>query len=234
MVCEIRRIKTMAIIGDQDREFLKNKFSDELQEPMRIIAFIGKAKGQSSPGFECEFCEETYQLVSEVAELSDKISVETREYSPDDQMVKDMGIDKLPALVLANANSSGVRYYGIPGGFEFSSFIEDLVDVSANETNLSQEAKDAVHGIDRDVHIQVFVTPTCPYCPSAVRTAHQMAIENPRHIRADAVEAAEFPHLVARYDISAVPTVVINEKVQFEGALSEEDFTQQVTEAIAA
>lgn len=224
----------MAMIPDQDREFLKNKFNEELQNPVTIVAFTRKFGEQEQPGLECEFCSETEQLINELAELSDKIKIDIRQFSPDDQMVKDLGIDKLPALVLMNESEKGVRYFGIPGGFEFSSLVEDIVDVSRNSTALSQAAKDKVKGIDKDVHIQVFVTPTCPYCPSAVRIAHQMAIENPQHIKADAVEAAEFPHLVSKYDIDAVPTIVINDKVQFEGALPDEEFANQVTQALAA
>lgn len=223
----------MGMIPDQDREFLKNKFDDEMKDTVTIAAFTEKVQDTSDPGLECEFCSETKQLVNEVADLSDKIKVETHEYTKDDPVVKDFSIDKLPALVLMSDSSKSVRYFGIPGGFEFSSFVEDIVDVSRNSTNLLDATKDKVHGIDKDVHIQVFVTPTCPYCPSAVRTAHQMAIENPQHIKADAVEASEFPHLVDKYDINAVPTIVINDKVQFEGALPEEDFADQVLQAVA-
>jgi len=222
----------MAMIPDQDRDFLRGKFSEELESPVSIIAFTKKAEGQDAPGLECEFCKETQQIVDELAELSDKINVEIHEFSPDEAAAREFGVDKLPALVLRNAQGGGVRYYGIPGGFEFSSLVEDLVDVSRNATNLSEEAKQKIRGIEKDTHIQVFVTPTCPYCPSAVRTAHQMAIENPEHIRADAIEASEFPHLVSKYDISAVPTVVINDKVQFEGALPDDQFADRVAEAV--
>lgn len=224
----------MAMIPDADREFLKNRFEDELQNEITIAAFTKKAEGTEGPGLKCEFCKETEELVSELAELSDKIKVETHAYSADDRLVKNLGIDKLPALVVMSDRGNGVRYFGIPGGFEFSALVEDIIDISRNATDLSQEVKDKVRGISEDVNIQVFVTPTCPYCPSAVRIAHQMAIENPQHVRADAIEAGEFPHLVSHYDITAVPTIVINEQVQFEGALPEEDFAEQVTRALAA
>ncbi|MHB0912324.1 MAG: protein disulfide oxidoreductase [Armatimonadota bacterium] len=218
----------MAIIPEQDREFLKQKFRDEMDGEVTILTYTKRPEGESSEGFECEFCAETEELMNEVAGLSDKINVEVREYSPD------VDIDKLPAIVIAKDGTSGVRYFGIPGGFEFSSFVEDLVDVSRNSTDLSDQTKKKVRSIDKAVHIQVFVTPTCPYCPSAVRIAHQMAVENPGHIKADAVEAAEFPYLVERYGIDAVPTVVINDKVQFEGALPDEDFADQVNQALGA
>lgn len=224
----------MAMIPDQDKEFLRNKFNDELQSPVTLIVLTKLGHDLEMQGVKCEYCAETEELVSEVAELSDKIKVESREYSQDDQMVSGMKIDKIPAIVVMSGADTGVRYYGIPGGFEFSSLIEDIVDVSRNSTDLSQDAKEKARGIVQDVHIQVFVTPTCPYCPSVVRMAHQMAIENPQHVTADAIEAAEFPDLVNKYGIEAVPTVVINDKVQFEGALPEAEFADRVMHAIAA
>ena len=51
-----------------------------------------------------------------------------------------------------------------------------------------------MRGLGRPVHIQVFVTPTCPYCPQAVRLAHQFALESDQ-IRGDMIEATEFPEL---------------------------------------
>lgn len=224
----------MAMIPDQDRDFLKDKFSEEMQDDVTIVAFTRTAEGEQTAGLECEFCNETQQIVEELADLSDKIRVDRREFSTEDAAAKSMGVDKLPALVIEGPPEGAVKYFGIPGGFEFSSLVEDIVDVSRGQTDLSDEAKEKVRGIDRDTHIQVFVTPTCPYCPSAVRIAHQMAIENPEHIRADAVEASEFPHLVSKYELAAVPTVVVNEKVQFEGALPDNEFAEQVIQALAA
>ena len=224
----------MAMIPDQDMEFLRERFSEEMRDPVTIIAFTKKAQDQEGAGLECEFCNETQRIVDELADLSDKINVECREFSPDSQIVKDLGVDKLPALVVQGPKEGSVKYYGIPGGFEFSSLVEDIVDASRGSTDLSEDVKEKVRGIQRDTHIQVFMTPTCPYCPSAVRIAHQMAIENPDFIKADAIEASEFPHLVSKYELSAVPTIVINEKVQFEGALTDDEFADQVVLALAA
>ena len=45
---------------------------------------------------------------------------------------------------------------------------------------------------------------------------------------ADAIEASEFSGLVSRYDAIAVPTVVINDEVQLEGALPEDEFVSRI------
>lgn len=84
--------------------------------------------------------------------------------------------------------------------------------------------------VTKPLHIQVFVTPTCPYCSIAVRTAHQLAIEN-LNITADMVESIEFPHLANRYSVMAVPKTVINDKIEFVGAPSEEEFVDYVLRA---
>jgi glutaredoxin len=84
--------------------------------------------------------------------------------------------------------------------------------------------------IDKPLHLQVFVTPTCPYCPKAVRMAHKAAIEN-ENITADMVEAAEFPHLSMRYNVRGVPRTVIGEDFPIEGAVPEMAFVEKVMEA---
>ncbi len=221
----------MQMIPDQDRDFLRVKFAEQMRDKVTVMLFTRTSEGAFGP--DCQFCTETGELVAELASLTDKIAVESHEYAPDNRLVKALNIDRIPALVIAKEGIHSVRFFGIPGGFEFSALIDDIIDVSRSSTELTSAVRDKIRSLEKDVHIQVFVTPTCPYCPSAGRAAHQMAIENPGRICADIVEAAEFPDLVDAYGVSAVPTIVINGKVQFEGAPSEEDLADRVMQAAA-
>lgn len=65
----------------------------------------------------------------------------------------------------------------------------------------------------------------------AARLAHKMAVETP-HIKADVIEATEFPHLAQKYRVMGVPKVVINEKIQFMGATPESRYLQEVLRAL--
>ncbi len=116
-------------------------------------------------------------------------------------------------------------------GYEFASLLTDMVDVSKGETDLKPETKYALKKIDQKVHLQVFVTPTCPYCPKAVSLTHKFAIEG-ESITADMIEVTEFPHLVNRYGVLGVPKIIINEKFSLEGAVPEEEILSQITKAI--
>lgn len=94
---------------------------------------------------------------------------------------------------------------------------------------MSEETKKVLKKLTKPVHIQVFISLTCPYCPSAVRMAHKLAIEND-FVRGDMIESAEFPHLINKYDVFSVPKVIINEDIRFEGALLEPLFVEKVME----
>lgn len=215
----------MPMIQAKDKEQIKNMFLGRLRNPVTLINF--------SQEFECDYCRETRELAEELATLSDKITVETFDFMKDQNKVKEYGVDKIPATVILGERDYHVKYYGIPAGYEFTSLIDDIIDASQHSTGLSDQTKQKLKTIDRPVHIQVFITPTCPYCPRAVRTAHQFAMEN-RLIQADMVEATEFPELSNKYSVMAVPKIVINENVEFEGAMPEQIFLSKVEEALAS
>ena len=214
----------MAFLKDKDRAALEKEFK-ELTQPVKLVLFV-EEQG-------CEYCEPTKQLLEEVAALSDKLSVETFNLTADKDKAAEFQVDKAPAIALVNGKDYGIRYYGIPSGYEFSSLIEDIVDVSKGESGLSAETKTALAGLNQPLHIQVFVTPTCPYCTRAVRTAHKMALES-SFVRADMIEATEFPDLAEKYQVMAVPRVVINDTTYFEGALPESQFLQAALQAVAS
>jgi glutaredoxin-like protein len=181
----------------------------------------------------CEYCEDTQQLIAEVSSLSDKIDFQTYDIALDAEIAKKYHIEKTPMTVIARKNGDeimdyGIRYAGIPAGHEFSSLIHTLTLVSSGESGLSEETKQELAGLDHDIRIQVFVTPTCPYCPPAVILAHQMALQSPR-VTAEMVEATEFPDLSMQYGVSGVPHTIINEGVgELVGAAPEHMLMEQI------
>ncbi|MEM2339636.1 MAG: thioredoxin family protein, partial [Nitrososphaerales archaeon] len=177
----------MPLISDKDLAYIKQLLDREIKYDVRLINFTQE--------FECLYCRETRELVEELGKVSNKIKVEVYDFVKDANKAKEYGIDKIPATIIMGDKDYGIRYYGIPAGYELISFLEDIIDVSRRETRLSKTSKDRIKAINKPVHIQVFVTPTCPYCPKMVRLAHQFAIENDL-IKADVIESTEFPQLV--------------------------------------
>ena len=64
-----------------------------------------------------------------------------------------------------------------------------------------------------------------------MRLAQHMAVAADR-VTAECIEATEFPELSQRYRVMAVPKIVINDRVEFEGALPESQFLAAVLKAV--
>ena len=217
----------MSLLKEEDREKLIERFQG-LEQPVKLILF--------SQDFECQYCRETRQIAEELEALSPKISLEVYDFVADKEMAETYRIDKIPAIAILQVGpinkDYGIRYYGIPSGYEFSSLIEDIVLVSSGDSGLSVETRQWAANLTEDVHLQVFVTPTCPYCPQAVVLAHQLAMESD-HITADMVEATEFPQLSMKYQVMGVPRTVVNETVHIEGAAPEGTLVARMEEALS-
>ncbi len=211
------------MLRDRDKRFLKSKFESQLRENVKLVVFTQE--------FECEYCAEVRMLAEELASLSDKITVEVYDFQSDRNLAEKWRVDKIPALLVFGEKEYGIRFFGVPSGYEFMTLVDDIIDVSRRTSRLNPSVKKKVQAINEPVHIQVFVTPTCPYCPLAVRVAHQMALEN-NLITSDMIEALEFPHLANKYQVMAVPKIVINDSVSFEGAVPEQVFIEYVLAAL--
>ncbi len=181
---------------------------------------------------ECGICRETHEFLNEFTSLTDKIGLTTFDFVKDRDKAQHYKVDKIPAIVLLDKddNDSGMRFFGLPGGYEINSFIQSIFEVSGLREPLPAETAEAIKKIDRDIHIQVFISLTCPYCPAAVSAAHRIALENPR-VRADMVDAGTFPQLAVKYNVSSVPKTVINETIEIIGAEPVEKLVEAVAKA---
>lgn len=223
----------MPVLRPKDAEFLRSRFAETLVTPVRIVLFTRETGGVIVPGHpDPRYLELTHLLLAELAGLSDRLSLDVHDIEQDRDLADEYRVDKVPATILVTPASRGVRFFGLPAGYELATLVEDLADLSGGKTRLSDETRAALKALAGPLHIQVFVTPTCPYCPHAVRLAHQMAMESDR-VLADMVEVTAFPELAERYGVMGVPKVVINDLVEFEGALPEPAFLAHVQAADA-
>ncbi len=217
-------METAALIPAEHREHLIAEFNEKLENPVKLIVF--------SQQIECRFCAETRRLAQELAALNSRISVEIYDFVLHGDKVMEFGIERIPALVVVGQKDYHIRFYGFPYGFEFQTLIESIVNVSRGKTDLSDQIKQRLTEIKAPAHVKVFVTLTCPHCSAAAIPAEKFAIENDM-INVDIIDAGEFPDLAMKYTIVGVPKTVINEKVDFIGALPEDLLLEHVLMATA-
>lgn len=141
----------MPILKKRDQKAVAKEF-EKLVEPVKIVYFTQE--------MECQFCEQTRELLQDVAELSDKLSLEVYDFAKDKDKALQYRIDKIPATIIEGKKDHGIRFFGVPSGYEFSTLLGSIIEVSTEEPGLSEKTKSLIAKINTPVHIQVFVTPT--------------------------------------------------------------------------
>jgi alkyl hydroperoxide reductase subunit AhpF len=150
----------MGLLNDQDTAFLRKRFAEELVHDVRLVFFAPTLGGLTLPGEDTQLAEYTLAILKEVASLSDKITVEEHSMASESGAAAQYGIARSPATAVIGTEDYGVRYYGMPGGYEFLTLVEVIIDVSKGRGPLSAQTAQIMGALPADVHLQVFVTPT--------------------------------------------------------------------------
>jgi alkyl hydroperoxide reductase subunit AhpF len=142
----------MSMMTDEDRTAVRQQF-EQLGGGVKLTVFSQELVAG-------DLCRENERLMREVAELSDKITVEVLNLAIDRERAAAYGVDLVPATVVEGAEDYGIRFYGVPAGYEFTNLVDAIVTVSSGEPRLASETLTALAGLSSPVHIQVFSTPT--------------------------------------------------------------------------
>jgi len=141
----------MGFLTAQDEQAVKREF-EKLTGPVKLTVFASELGPESNA--------ETVVLIKEVAALSDQISVAVLNPHIERDETAAYDVSVTPAVAVEGAKDYGIRFLGVPAGYEFSNLIDSIVAVSRGEAQLSDATKDALAGLTEDVRIKVFATPT--------------------------------------------------------------------------
>jgi alkyl hydroperoxide reductase subunit AhpF len=150
----------MALLNDQDATFLRKRFGEEMVNDVRLVFFAPSTGGLALPGEDWEMAEYTRAILQEVKSLSDRVILEERSLASERELAARYGISRSPATAILGSQDYGVRYYGMPAGYEFVTLIDLVIDVSKGRAPVSDATREALSGLLADAHLQVFVTPT--------------------------------------------------------------------------
>jgi len=150
----------MGFLSADNQAEVKRLF-EGLTGDVHLIYFTQRESPLFIPGHECETCKDTRTLLEEVAALSNKIKLEVHDFVAESQLAQEYAIDRIPALVITADSVKGrIRYFGLPSGYEFSVLLGSLLDASQGKSELSDASVETLGSVEKNLHIQVFVTPT--------------------------------------------------------------------------
>jgi len=217
--------------NDQVATEIKERLAD-LVHPVKLVVFWQALQFPES--------EEVKRLIEELATLDSKLSVEAKNFVIDEDRAKELKMHHIPGIAVLRTGEDGapdidygVRFFGLPMQYDFSVLLDAVIDVSKGESGLEPATLEALQALETPVHLQVFTTPTCPFCPRAARLAYKFAIASEK-ITADGVEVTGFPDLSRRYRVSSVPKTVVGENGEFIGAQGEGTLLEHVLRAGAS
>jgi alkyl hydroperoxide reductase subunit AhpF len=136
----------------RDQEAVRQEFQ-RIQGPVKLVVFSQELVAG-------DLCRQNEQLVREVAALDDRISVEVLNPAIDRERAEAYGVDQVPATIVEGARDYGIRFLGIPSGYEFSNLIDSIIVASSGEPGLTEATRTSLAGLAGDVTIKVFSTPT--------------------------------------------------------------------------
>jgi glutaredoxin-like protein len=214
-------------IPSQEKPRLKREFRKHLKADVRLRLYTQRPSPIAIPGRECRYCQQTQQVMEELTSLSPKLDLETVDFYVEQETAKEDGVSRIPAVIVGPGNAKSLRYFGLPLGYQLPVLIEGIKALSRETTKLSVNTRKQLRQIKRPVHLQVFVTPNSETSAGMALLAHSMAIEN-ANIRADVIEAEEFPDLARHYRLRQVPLIIINEFTSAAGMISESELLEKV------
>ena len=206
------------MLDDNTKKSVEKKF-EEIKDEVKLVYFSKKG---------CETCPHIEELLDEIAGLSDKLKIEKYSFEKNADKVKEFGVENAPVIFFNGKKN--ISFFGIPSGYEFTAFLQDIVDVSNGEPQIAGDLKEKIKAIDFPVHFKVFVTPTCPYCSGAAKVAHDFAMLNDK-IKGEVYEVMEFQELGGKYNVSGVPKTVINETIEMVGSYPPDAVLKKIMEA---
>ncbi|MHA2209851.1 MAG: protein disulfide oxidoreductase [Candidatus Thorarchaeota archaeon] len=213
----------MVVEIDEDTQAQVRELFEPMVDDVTMHVFIEQEK--------CLYCNDVRSMAEQISDLSEKVILEIHEGPVGEGKAAEFGVEHVPATILHGKEPYNIKFYGIAAGHEFGALIGSIVDVSMGAAQLPPDIVEDIEAIDKPIHIQVFTTPQCPYCPGMVRLANQAAIINPL-IQSDMIESLEFQDLATKYEVFGVPKTIFNDTVTVEGLTPPVMFIEKLYEAI--
>ncbi len=141
----------MGLIRGSDAEEVRARLQG-LVNPVKLVHFTQELN--------LEYGREAKQLLEELTQISDKLSLEIFNFLLDKEMVAEYKVDKVPATAIRNSKDFGIRFFGLPAGYEFSTLLDAILAVSKGDSGLQPESREKLAKLTQPIHLEVFATPT--------------------------------------------------------------------------
>lgn len=215
----------------REQDLIRQRFAQDLKGPVKLDLFTVRPLPVYVPGRqECPTCPDMEQVLTEIARLSERIDLRVFELGKQRDLEERYGVTVAPTTVVRGSVNRPVLFVGLPARLLFPVLIETIVDVSGTPPVPPPAIRRRLNRLKRTVRVRLFVLPDAPYCAEMARVVEVLALASP-HLRAEIIEAGEFPTLTERYAVRAVPATVVEDRPPLFGMLSPEELIEEAVHA---
>ncbi|SNZ06232.1 Glutaredoxin-like domain protein [Persephonella hydrogeniphila] len=201
------------MLSEDIKNQLKKEF-EKLIEPVELVFHRDNS----------ELSKEIEDLLREISSVSEKI------YYRENSIIE---CYSYPCIAVKTIEKDfGIRFMGKPDGGEFDPFIKTILMVSRNDYDLTERTVELIEEIDKQVDIKIFITKGCGWCPPTMLKIFSFALVSD-FITATAIDCYAFQELAIKYNVAAVPKVVINDRVEFIGLKEENEILGHIFGAVS-
>jgi len=175
----------------------------------------------AQPGKNDVFSDAARQALRFFRQVTDKVVL--REYDLSHETAQKLEVKHSPTLIF-DPDRYKIRWLGAPLGEEGRIFLEALILIGSQKSNLNEQSLQVIKKIDQQRHIKVFVSASCPYCPQQALNALKAAVEKPDLISLEIIDIQANPELATQYSAHSVPQTYANDILIAKGAQPEELF----------
>jgi alkyl hydroperoxide reductase subunit AhpF len=141
-----------------DEEAKVRELFAALERPVELVVAHGPEETPLPGARDIDFGAETQRIAEELAALGHVVTVRVED---EPSKLGQLSFERFPAVaVLPEGEDVGLRYYGLPWGYELASLVGAVLEAGRRASSLAVESLDRLAGLDRDLAIDVFVTPT--------------------------------------------------------------------------
>lgn len=209
------KVRTMRVLDEESVNFLNERFK-ELENDVSINLYVSEIIQPTAEfgEYQLEYIRFTKQLLEDIASLSNKIKLNVKPFVQGKNS-NGIYIRTNPTVTIGEEEGYKIVFSGSPLGYEASQLVETIILVSRRTSALPEDLEDRLQNLGKEIHIMTFVTPSCPYCPSAVLSANQLAIAGKGKVVSEGIEAEENMELSMKWGVEAVPLTIINEDERY-------------------
>jgi len=201
------------MLSSDIKQKLKQIFGEKLKDPVEIVLSLDNS----------ELSKNIEELIGEISSSTDKINV----------VKENLDTSLKPAIRIRKNKYNNFTYFGLPSGGEFQTFIEAIIFISTGQHKIPDRQAEFVKDIDKNVDIKLFITKSCGWCPPTIKQALGFSIIN-QNVFVNVIDCFDFPEEAQKYNVSTVPKIVINDKVEFVGHKSENEFLGYIFSAVGS